>query len=224
MSDFQQRLQVELPAPSQLFTPGVIGSLVLLIVGYAVMCYAPNFVVANLALSTQGVFSGKVWQLLTYPFMEPFVLNVIFGLWVIIFAGSAVERQWGTRGYLLLWLVVTVVCGLVWLLVSMALEQPWVGGGISVACYGLIGAFGLLYRHARFFMWICTIEGQWLALIMIGIGLVLCIPAPVTVVWVGGALVAYVYVQIRWRLQSGPKLRQPRAQKAGGGGGFVDID
>lgn len=40
MSDFQQRLQVELPAPSQLFTPGVIGSLVLLIVGYAVMCYA----------------------------------------------------------------------------------------------------------------------------------------------------------------------------------------
>ncbi|MBE0534834.1 MAG: rhomboid family intramembrane serine protease [Phycisphaerae bacterium] len=219
MSDFQQRLQVELPAPSKLFTCAVVFSLAFLIIGFALLHYAPQFTTNNLALSTQGVFSGKVWQLVTYPFVEGCTWNLIFGFWVLLFAGSAVERQWRTRGYVALWLVVSIVCGLAWLLVS-ALWRPYVGGGVSACSYGLIAAFGMLYRRVRFYALFCTVEGQYLAMIMIGMGIVLSIAQPVTLVWVGGALVAYLYVHARWRLGSRPRaFREPK-----GGGGFVDID
>jgi len=222
MSDFQHRMQIELPSPSKLFTPGVIVSLALLVIGFALVHYAEAFSMKYLALSAPGILTGKVWQLATYPFVEGWPWNLVFGLWVILFAGSAVERQWGTRGYAALWLVVSVISGVVWVLVSMALGRAYIGGGVSVCCYGLIAVFGIMYKGVRFFAWFFTVEGQHIALILIGVGLVLSIPQPVTVVWVGGALVAYIYVKVRWMAS------RPRSggggKRMGGRGGFVDID
>ena len=80
-------------------------------------------------------------------------------------------------------------------------------GGHGCA-YGLIGAFGLVFRKRRFLVLLWGMEAQYLALLLIGIGLVIGIAAPITWIWVGGAGVAYVYIKLLWRQRSGGGSRR----------------
>jgi len=97
------------------------------------------------------------------------------------------------------------------------------GDGAGVGGYGLIATFGLLFRGQRFFALFGTIEAQHIAIGLIAIGVILSLPMPITLVWVAGALVAYVYVKTRWSLQAKPTVRSG-LQRSGGKGQFVDID
>jgi hypothetical protein len=95
--------------------------------------------------------------------------------------------------------------------------------GAAACSYGFISTLGLLFRGRRFFIFFATIEAQYLALILVVIGIIMNITRPINLIWVLGALVAYVYVKARWSMASkGPsrgvseKHRRP--------GRFVDID
>ena len=134
MSDFQRRLQLQLPSPTQFFTPAVTVILVLIIIGFAFATYASEFVINTLALSSQGVFHGKVWQLITYPFVEISTCRLIPSGIILLFFGSAVERQWKTRGFLALFFLLSVSCGL---LGSRALPTVLPGGWASGTVAGL---------------------------------------------------------------------------------------
>jgi membrane associated rhomboid family serine protease len=221
MSDMQE-MRMVLPSPVKLLTPGVIVLLSLLVAGFLGLALAPQGVNIALALSPYGVLHGKIWQLLTYPF-----LNDTFGLigngLVILFLGSAIEREWRTASFLLLWLTVTVTCGLLWIVLNLLTGYSMAGMGAGVGGYGLIATFGLLFRGQRFFALFGTIEAQHIAIGLIAVGVILSLPVPITLVWVAGALVAYVYVKARWSLQARPSVR-PGLQRSGGKGQFVDID
>jgi membrane associated rhomboid family serine protease len=221
MGDMQET-RIALPSPEKLLTPGVIILLSLLVAGFLGLALAPEAVGRALALSPLAVLHGRIWQLLTYPF-----LNDTFGLlgngMVILFFGSAIEREWRTASFLLLWLTVTVACGILWILLNLLMNVSMAGLGAGAACFGLIATFGLLFRGRRFFSFFGTIEAQHIAIGLIAIGVILSLPVPITLVWVAGALVAYVYVKARWSLQAKPSVR-PSLQRSGGKGQFVDID
>jgi membrane associated rhomboid family serine protease len=221
MGDMQE-MRIAFPSPQKLLTPGVIILLSLLVAGFLGLALGGEAVGRALALSPRAVLHGKIWQLVTYPF-----LNDTFGLlgngMVILFFGSAIEREWRTASFLLLWLTVTVACGLLWILLNLLLGFSMAGLGAGVGSFGLIATFGLLFRGQRFFAFFGTIEAQHMALGLIAIGVILSLPVPITLVWVAGALVAYVYVKARWSLQAKPSVR-PGLQRSGGKGQFVDID
>ena len=223
MSDFQQRLQIELPSPSKVFTPGVIVFLVLYILGYALLYYAKDFTANYLALSVSGILSGKIWQFITYSIFDGCATNLAFDILVLLLVGSTVEREWKTKSFFLLWLVISVVCGLVWFLVNFLFRWNYLGIGGGAFIYGLIAVFGLLFRKKRFFAFFWSVEAQHLALFIIGIGLVVNIVQPIAYVWIGGALVAFVYVKLRWGIQKSQALK-PRPSASGRSGGFVDLD
>ena len=63
---------------------------------------------------------------------------------------------------------------------------------------------------------------QLWAMIFIGIGIVTSIASPFNLVWVAGALVAYLYV--KWTLRSRTGSKTVNSFSRGGGSGFVDID
>jgi membrane associated rhomboid family serine protease len=223
MPDFETRVQFALPSPTKLFTPGVTTILILMVAGWAVISYAPDFTFNWLAISSQGLLRGRIWQLVTYSFVNGCARNLIFNGLMVLFIGSTIEREWRTLSFVVMWLVISVVCGMIWFLVNLVGPWEYLGVGTDACAYGIIGAFGLLFRRKRFFAFFWSIESQYLAWLFIGVGLVLGIAQPITWIWVAGALVAYIYVKIRWAMQSNSTYNRPAAVQ-GRRGGFVDVD
>jgi len=223
MPEVERRIELALPSPRKIFTPAVTVIIALLIVGFTLINYAPNFTLDYLALSATNVVRGRIWQLITYSFINGCGRTLIFNGLLVLFVGSTIEREWRTASFVLLWLVVSLTCGLIWLLVSLATGSAFIGLGTASCGYGLIGTFGLLFRRKRFFALFWTIEAQYLALFLIAVGIVLGIAQPITWIWVAGAGVAYIYVKLRWRFASGGTRGRVRSAQSRPEG-FVDID
>jgi len=108
--------------------PRVIVLFSLLVAGFLGLALARDAVNIALALSPHGVLHGKIWQLLTYPFLND-PMGLIGNGMVILFLGSAIEREWRTASFLLLWLVVTVTCGLLWIVLNLLMGYSMAGMG-----------------------------------------------------------------------------------------------
>lgn len=221
MADFEQRIEWAIPSPRKLFTPAVTTILILLVAGFATIFYAPKFTLNYMALTLGGLLQGKIWLLVTYPFFDSCSLTMIFDSLLVLFIGSAIEREWRTGAFVLLWLVVSVVCGLIWVAISALFGRNFIGISSASCAYGLIATFGLLYRKKRFLAFFWALEAQYIAWGLIVIGIVLGIRQPLAWIWVAGALVAYVYVKLRWRAASNKGNAASGRYRPGS---FVDID
>ena len=223
MAEVEREIQLGLPSPRRLFTPAVTAIILLLVAGFTVVSYAPGFTMSYLAVSARGVLGGKIWQLVTYPFISSCGLNLIFNGLVVLFIGSSIEREWRTASFVALWLVVSITCAVIWVAVSLIASRNFIGLGTAACVYGLIGTFGLLFRRKRFLALFWTIEAQYLALFLVAIGIVLGIPRPITWIWVAGAGVAYLYIKLQWGVRSGGTRGTGRSAQ-GRASGFVDVD
>lgn len=216
-----QQMQMVLPSPKRLFTPGVTGILALSVAGYLLFALAAPFAASAFGLSAGGVLHGRVWQLLTYPFIYDNPMNLVFSGLMILFVGSAVEREWRTASFLWLWVVVSVGGGILWVLISLLTGGSPVGMGAAACSYGLIATMGLLYRGTRFFVFFATVEAQHLAVGLVVIGILLNLMNPMMLIWIAGAPIAYLYVKAKWR-HATRKPSRPTSQ--GGRGRFVELD
>lgn len=220
MPEVEVKYELVFPSPRKLFTPAVVVMLALIIAGWTLIHYADKFTFDYLAISPGGILHGRIWQLLTYSFINSCSLNLIFNIIAVLFIGSAVERKWRTRDFILLWAIVTAICGIIWIIIGAILGKNPIGIGTDSFAYGLIAVFGLLYYRQRFMTLFWTLEAQSLAWILIAIGIILGIAVPWMWIWVAGALVAYLYVKLRWRISS--KIKSPTSSFKPGS--FVDID
>ena len=220
MADFQRQVQLQFPSPTKLLTPAITTILILMVIGFALINYASDFTFRNLAVSQSCLFGGKIWQLVTYSFVNG-GCGLLFNAMIILFFGSAIEREWRTRATIFLALSVIVVCALLWFLVGLVMRVDYVGFGSSSLAFGFVGTFGLLFRKQRFWALLWTLEGQTLACILIIIGLVYSIANPISLVWVSGALVAYLYIKVRWLLLANRSIDGRTEVRTSG---FVDLD
>ncbi|HXH76298.1 MAG TPA: rhomboid family intramembrane serine protease [Bacteriovoracaceae bacterium] len=72
-----------------------------------------------LGLSGTGLFSGMVWQLLTYPLVETEFMSFLFNSLLIWFVGSELETLWGSKIYLRFLLMITFGVGLIYCAVGL---------------------------------------------------------------------------------------------------------
>ncbi len=218
-----ENMQMVMPSPAKLFTRGVTFLIVLSIGGFLLSNFAADFAINFFALGPRNVLHGRIWQLLTYPFIQFCPRNLIFDGLVVLFLGSAIERQWRTASFLLLWLVVSVGCGLIWIVASLLSGSNFVGFGAAGCAYGIIGTLGLLFRGTRFFIFFGAVEAQYLALVLLAIGVIMSISPPINLIWISGAAVAYLYIKLRWRiteLQRSGTISTVRKKPQS----FVDVD
>jgi rhomboid protease GluP len=202
MTDFQQQVQFQTPSPSKLFTPAVTVILILMVISLLLSAFTGSFIIDLFGLSRQGLTRGMVWQLVTYSIVNPNPMQLVFNGIAVLFLGSMIERQWRTGSFVLLWLVVSVICGLAWILLDILLGSSNIAVGANGCIYGMLGTFGILFRGRRFFMFFATIETKYLVLILIAIGVLMAISQPVSLVWILGAPVAYVYTKLMWKIRS----------------------
>src|SRR5262245_49530735 len=88
----------------------------------------------------------RAWQLLTYGFLHGRFTHLFFNMFALFMFGSEIERLFGSRRYLIYYLVCVVGAGLMHLIVVAAAGQPPLPTiGASGGVFGLLLAFGMAY-------------------------------------------------------------------------------
>ena len=90
-------------------------------------------------------WAGKPWRLLTATFLHISLLHVLLNMWVLWGAGRVIERLYGSRAYLALYLY----AGVLGSVVSVYWNPLLVAVGASGAIFGVLGAFIALMLRRR---------------------------------------------------------------------------
>ena len=90
------------------------------------------------------------WQLLTYGFMHVETLHLFFNMFALYMFGSDIERLFGSRFFLLYYLVSVIAAGATHLAVtSLTGGQAGPTIGASGGMFGLLLAYGWYFPHRR---------------------------------------------------------------------------
>lgn len=129
-----------------------------------------------LALSPQGVFSAKIWTLVTYSLMHSMTsfLHVVFNLLWIYLLGKELLPLLGSRRFLWLYAGGVILGGLLWLGVN------WNGHGMLVGASAGICALLMVFAAINpnrsitlllFFIVPVTIKPKWMVIFLAGFDL-----------------------------------------------------
>ncbi|MEM7054616.1 MAG: rhomboid family intramembrane serine protease [Pseudomonadota bacterium] len=93
--------------------------------------------------------SFGLWQLVSYGFLHGGIGHLFFNMFALYMFGLPIEQAWGTRRFVIFYLVCLVGAGLVQLL-TMAITGSIIPTiGASGAIFGLLLAFGMMYPNQR---------------------------------------------------------------------------
>ncbi len=99
-------------------------------------------------------FNFQVWQLITYQFMHgnfSHILFNMFGLWMF---GAEIENIFGSKKFLIFYLLAGVTAGLLHLFVSPLLgSPPAVTIGASGSVFGVLVAFAMFFPDRYIFLY-----------------------------------------------------------------------
>ena len=91
-------------------------------------------------------FNFQVWQLITYQFMHGGFYHILFNMFALWMFGSSIEDVFGSKKFLIFYLLAGVSAGLLHLFVS-----PLLGSGAAVTIGASGAVFGVLIAYAMFF-------------------------------------------------------------------------
>ena len=111
------------------------------------------------------------WTLITYPLVNPYIINLIFaGLW-LWFIGGTLERSWGSKIYLRFLLLIVLVTGLSMTLASLVTGNSaiWIYG-LWLPLVGITWAWADLSPNQEVLIWgIIPVKARWIAWIQAAI-------------------------------------------------------
>ncbi len=100
------------------------------------------------ALQPDRVFSGQVWQLVSYQYRHSpdSVFHILFNMLGLYFLGTPLERHWGPKRFFAFYTAAGVVGGIAYLvLVALGWLSPGEMVGASGSVLGLLGACAVLF-------------------------------------------------------------------------------
>jgi membrane associated rhomboid family serine protease len=178
----------------------------------------------DLALSSEALRRGHIWQLLTFQFLHGGFIHILFNGICLYFLGKALERTISNAHYLRLYLGAGLAGGLLHSIGNLFLPNnfptPVVGASAGVS--GLLAMFCYLYPTqeiylffvlrfpARFFFILSVILSIFFILVPAGgAGLGVAHGAHL-----GGLLFGYAYARwllhMEWKMPTLPSLRKPK--------------
>src|SRR5258706_8056708 len=101
-------------------------------------------IVAHLALWPLGA-DFMPWQILTYAFLHGNITHLLFNMFGVYMFGSDIERVWGSRRYLIFYLVCAVSAAIAQLIVAAMTGAVYPTIGASGGLFGLLLAFAMLF-------------------------------------------------------------------------------
>jgi membrane associated rhomboid family serine protease len=103
------------------------------------------------------------WQLLTYGFLHGGLGHLFFNMFALYMFGLPIEQAWGTKRFVIFYLVCIVGAGLVQLLTAAVSGDIYPTIGASGGVFGLLLAFGMMYPNQRIMLLIppVPIKAKW---------------------------------------------------------------
>jgi membrane associated rhomboid family serine protease len=95
------------------------------------------------ALWGAGTGNFKVWQLITYQFMHGSIGHIFFNMLTLWMFGSTLENFWGSRRFLVFY----IVCGVFAGVAQLIMQNEGVALGASGSIMGLMAAFAYLFPN-----------------------------------------------------------------------------
>jgi membrane associated rhomboid family serine protease len=150
--------------------------------------------------------SGWIWQLVTYLFLHADPLHLLLNMLTLWMFGVELERLWGTQAFVRYYFVCGVGAGLSTIAVSL-LPFEFAFGiyssitvGASGAIYGLLLAYGMIFRDRPILMWfLFPVPARWFVIITGALVLWASITDPTGgtahLAHLGGMLFGYVYLK-----------------------------
>jgi membrane associated rhomboid family serine protease len=162
-------------------------------------------------LSSLSFGNFMPWQLITYQFMHSLssIMHVGFNMLALWMFGSELEAMWGSKKFLIYYLLCGIGAGLIHLLISPFFSEPLPAIGASGAVYGLLLAFGMTFpdRPIFLFPFFIPIPARIFVIIFAGIELISGISGSDGVAHfahLGGALTGFILIKFadNWGLFS----------------------
>ncbi len=155
-----------------------------------------------------------IWQIVTYMFLHADPVHLLLNMLTLWMFGVELERLWGTQAFLRYYFLTGIGAALSTLAVSLlpfdfailVYNVPTVGA--SGAIYGLLLAYGVIFRDRPILMWfLFPVPARWFVIITGALVLWASITDPTGgtahLAHLGGMLFGYVYLK---RGRGGPWL------------------
>lgn len=155
----------------------IIASVALFVLSAILEKVAGMSITSLLALKTKAIFSGHIYQLATYPFVERSFFAILFNCLIIWFIGSDLEGHWGKKLYLQFLTSCITATAFIYIIVTGiflrdGLSMSFPLFGLSTVCYGLLGAYAIIYADRYLsFMFLFPIKAIWFCILLGGIQL-----------------------------------------------------
>ncbi len=125
-----------------------------------------------LAMIPSFVLNGFVWQFMTYMFVHSGITHIAFNMLALFFFGQAVERQMGSREFLLFYLLTGTLAGVFSFIVYFMTGTNVVLLGASGAVYAVLFAYAVFFPDSRIFIFgIIPVKAAMLVMIYTAIEL-----------------------------------------------------
>lgn len=96
-----------------------------------------------------GLF--QPWQLVTHMFMHDpaSITHILFNMFAVYMFGSALENVWGTKKFLIFYMLTGIGAGLIYFAFQVSIGANFVMYGASGAVFGLLAGFAMLFPDTR---------------------------------------------------------------------------
>jgi membrane associated rhomboid family serine protease len=157
----------------------------------------------HLLLEPAAVAHGELWQLVTYSFVDPGLLSVLFGMLTLWFTGSLLETSYGGRWLAELYLSSVIGGALIASALSfthlLGLRPDVFAIGSWGGIFGLMIAIAMLFGDQEFLLWfVLRLKAKYMVAIYILIAIALLLKQADTfgaLVQLSGALCGFLYVK-----------------------------
>jgi membrane associated rhomboid family serine protease len=141
------------------------------------------------------------WQLVTYMFMHGGFLHLFFNMLALWMFGMELENTWGSRKFLIFYMLCGIGAGVANMLVAIPLGMTAPTVGASGAVFGVMIAFAMLFPDRPIYLYfLFPIRAKYLVAVWIGLELLLGVTGSSDGVahfaHLGGAAVGFLYMAV----------------------------
>jgi membrane associated rhomboid family serine protease len=169
----------------------------------------------------------QVWQLITYQFMHGSFSHILFNMFGLWMFGMEIENLWGSKKFLIYYLLCGVVAGLFQLFLPPLFGQTAaITIGASGAVFGVMLAFAMIFPDRYIFLYfLVPVKAKYLIGFLIVLEFLLIDSAGSNVAHLahlGGAIAGFIYIMLdkntyvplknilnKSRYNSGTKFQNP---------------
>ncbi len=209
-------------SPSNIFIPPAVKTLLILNIGcFLLQSVMGDFLVQHFALWPLDLHGKLVqygvrslfqpWQLITYAFLHGGFFHIFLNMYALWMFGSRMEAVWGSRAFVIYYLVCIVGAGLTQLLFTSYSGDVFPTIGASGGVFGILLAFGMAFPNERLMLVFppVILKAKWFVLLFGAIELFSGITGTAAGVahfaHLGGMLFGF-FLLMHWR--SHPPLRR----------------